>query len=40
MDVKLKDVEMKPFKILGVCNPSIAYQTLQIEENIGGNLFE
>lgn len=39
MDVKLKeklkDIEMKPYKILGVCNPSIAYQTLQIEENIG-----
>jgi len=39
MDVKikekLKDVEMKPYKILGVCNPSFAHQTLQIEENIG-----
>nr|NQU90266.1 DUF302 domain-containing protein [Bacteroidota bacterium] len=32
---KLQDVEMKPYKILGVCNPSFAYQTLQIEENIG-----
>jgi uncharacterized protein (DUF302 family) len=26
---------MKPYKILGVCNPSFAYKTLQIEENIG-----
>jgi len=32
---KLKDIEMKPYKILGVCNPSFAYETLQIEENIG-----
>lgn len=39
MDVKLKeklkDIEVKPYKILGVCNPSFAYQTMQIEENIG-----
>jgi len=39
MDVKLKeklqDIEMKPYKILGICNPSTAYKTLQIEENIG-----
>jgi uncharacterized protein (DUF302 family) len=39
MDVKLKeklkDIEMKPYKILGVCNPSFAYETLKIEENIG-----
>ena len=39
MDVKLKekltDIEMKPYKILGICNPSFAYKTLQIEENIG-----
>jgi uncharacterized protein (DUF302 family) len=32
---KLKDVDMRPYKILGVCNPGFAYQTLQIEENIG-----
>jgi len=32
---KLKNIEMKPYKILGVCNPSFAYQSLQIEENIG-----
>ena len=39
MDTKLKeklsDVKMKPYKILGVCNPSYAYQTIQIDENIG-----
>jgi len=39
MDVKLKekldDIEMNPYKILGVCNPSFAYQSIQIEENIG-----
>ncbi len=39
MDVKLqeklKDIKMKPYRILGVCNPKFAYQTLQIEENIG-----
>jgi uncharacterized protein (DUF302 family) len=39
MDVTLKEkldnVDMLPYKILGVCNPSFAYQTLQIEENIG-----
>jgi len=39
MDVKLKekltDIEMKPYKIIGVCSPSFAYKTLQIEENIG-----
>jgi uncharacterized protein (DUF302 family) len=32
---KLEDVDMKPYKILGICNPSFAYTTLQIEENIG-----
>ena len=39
MDAKLKEkmpeVEMKPYKILGVCNPGFAHQTLQVEENIG-----
>jgi uncharacterized protein (DUF302 family) len=39
MDEKLKekldDVELRPYKILGVCNPGYAYQTIQIEENIG-----
>ena len=32
---KLQDIELKPYKILGICNPSIAYKTLQVEENIG-----
>ncbi|MCH1437583.1 DUF302 domain-containing protein [Geofilum rubicundum] len=39
MDVKLKEkldnVDIKPYKILGICNPGFAYKTLQIEENIG-----
>jgi len=39
MDLKLKEklenVDMKGYKILGVCNPSYAYETLKIEENIG-----
>ncbi len=39
MDVKLKgkldDIEMNPYKILGVCDPSFAYQSIQFEENIG-----
>ena len=32
---KLKDVVMNPYKILGICNPGFAYETLQIDENIG-----
>ena len=32
---KLPNVSLKPYKILGVCNPSFAHQSLQIEENIG-----
>ena len=32
---KLDNVTMKPYKILGVCNPSFAYKSLTIEENIG-----
>lgn len=32
---KLPDKEIKPYRILGVCNPGFAYQTMQIEENIG-----
>ena len=30
-----KDFEIKPYRILGVCNPGYAYKTLQAEENIG-----
>lgn len=30
-----KDFIIKPYKILGVCNPGYAYKTLQAEENIG-----
>ena len=32
---KLENVDMRPYKILGICNPAFAYKTLQIEENIG-----
>ncbi len=32
---KIEDIEFKPYRILGACNPSFAYQTLQAEENIG-----
>ena len=39
MDAKLKeklvDVAINPYKILGVCNPLFAYQSIQAEENIG-----
>ena len=29
------DVDFKPYKILGACNPSFAYKSLQQEEQIG-----
>lgn len=38
MDKTLKekiDVDINPYRILGVCNAKYAFQTLQIEENIG-----
>ena len=39
MDVTLKEklpeADLMPYKILGVCNPSYAYKTIQLEENIG-----
>ena len=28
-------VDFKPYKILGVCNPQLAYQALSIDEDIG-----
>ncbi|PKP09029.1 MAG: hypothetical protein CVU09_13265 [Bacteroidetes bacterium HGW-Bacteroidetes-4] len=39
MDQKIKDkvpdAKLKPYRILGVCNPKFAYETLKLEENIG-----
>ncbi len=40
IDIKEKlkqklDVDFKKYKILGACNPALAYQALQAEENIG-----
>lgn len=32
---KLPDADVQPYKILGLCNPNYAYETLQQEENIG-----
>lgn len=32
---KLDNVDMQRYTILGACNPKFAYQTLQVEENIG-----
>ncbi len=32
---KKLDVDFKPYKILGACNPPFAYKTLQAEEQIG-----
>ena len=32
---KKLDVDFKPYKILGACNPPFAYKALQIEEQIG-----
>lgn len=39
MDEKLKEkipeADTKPYRILGVCNPKYAYETLKVDENIG-----
>ena len=32
---KKLDVEMQSYKILGACNPTFAYQALQVEDKIG-----
>jgi uncharacterized protein (DUF302 family) len=32
---KKLDVDFRPYKILGACNPSFAYKALQTEEQIG-----
>ncbi len=32
---KKLDVDFRKYKILGACNPSLAYKALSVEENIG-----
>ena len=41
MQSKLKEklgVDLKKYKILGMCNPAFAYKALQVEEKIGAML--
>ncbi len=35
---KKLDVDFKPYKILGACNPHFAHQALQVEDKIGAML--
>ncbi|MFO7981408.1 MAG: DUF302 domain-containing protein [Candidatus Aminicenantes bacterium] len=35
LEEKLDEVDMQPYRILGVCNAKYAYATIQQEENIG-----
>ena len=35
IEEKIKDANLKPYKILGACNPGFALETLKVEENIG-----
>ena len=35
---KKLDVKLRPYKILGACNPNFAFQALQVENNIGAML--
>ncbi len=32
---KKLDIDFRPYKILGACNPSFAYKALQVEDNVG-----
>src|SRR3970040_1690807 len=32
---KKLDIDFHPYRILGACNPSLAYQALQVEDKVG-----
>ncbi len=32
---KIENTDVKPYRILGACNPEFAYKTLKAEDNIG-----